>query len=171
MTGPMTGPMTGSTTEPIPRTAVRVVMLDPADRVLLIELHDRADGTRWWVMPGGGVDPGESDEAAARREVLEETGLRDIELGPLIWQRHHVFEWRGLTYDQRERFYLARVEAFTPAFTQLADDEAELVQGMRWWSVDELEAAPDEFAPRALGRLLRELLEAGAPVELVDTGV
>lgn len=48
------------------------VMLVDGDKVLLIR-HTYIPG---WQFPGGGVDPGETIEAAARREVLEETGHR-----------------------------------------------------------------------------------------------
>ncbi|MGV8854428.1 MAG: NUDIX domain-containing protein [Devosia sp.] len=48
------------------------VMLVDGDKVLLIR-HTYLPG---WQFPGGGVDPGETIEAAARREVLEETGYR-----------------------------------------------------------------------------------------------
>jgi len=71
------------------RRAVRAVVMDDADRVLLVrfELPDSA----LWAMPGGGVDDGESPEMAIRRELCEEVGLRDVELGPVIWKRTHVF--------------------------------------------------------------------------------
>ena len=48
------------------------VMLVDGDKVLLIR-HTYLPG---WQFPGGGVDPGETIESAARREVLEETGYR-----------------------------------------------------------------------------------------------
>ncbi len=48
------------------------VMLVDGDKVLLIR-HTYIPG---WQFPGGGVDPGETIEAAARREALEETGYR-----------------------------------------------------------------------------------------------
>jgi len=49
----------------------RILITDEADRVLLLE-HTYVPG---WYMPGGGVDTGETIQAAAHRELLEETGL------------------------------------------------------------------------------------------------
>ena len=43
---------------------------------------------------------------------------------------------------------------------------------LRWWTLDELDAATDvDFAPRRLPALLRELLRDGSPVEPIDVGV
>ncbi|GIF51439.1 ADP-ribose pyrophosphatase YjhB (NUDIX family) [Asanoa ferruginea] len=61
------------------RVTCGVVVLDERDRVLLI----RRDGEGTWGIPGGGLEPGETWEQAARRECLEETGW-DIELDGLL---------------------------------------------------------------------------------------
>jgi hypothetical protein len=42
---------------------------------------------------------------------------------------------------------------------------------MRWWSIDELDASRDAFAPRELRRHLRELLRSGPPADPIDVGV
>jgi 8-oxo-dGTP pyrophosphatase MutT (NUDIX family) len=91
---------------------VRAVVLDPGDRVLLV----RFEFEQWigWATPGGGVDKGETDEVALRRELAEEAGLEGFPLGPLVWKRTHLFElaeWDG----QVERYYLVRALAFDPA--------------------------------------------------------
>ena len=69
-----------------------------------------------WLLPGGGVDPGEDPRACARREVREELGL-DIEVGHLLalnWVpsrassgapmgAHFVFDGGVIPADELER--------------------------------------------------------------------
>ena len=55
-----------------PRVRVAGILIED-DRVLLIE-HTKNDRS-YWLLPGGGVDWGESIEEAIKREFLEETNL------------------------------------------------------------------------------------------------
>ena len=88
-----------------------MLLIDDDARLLLFSAVNSA-GKEFWFPPGGGINPGETAEAAAVREVREETGLTDFVLGPEVGFRRHVFEWRGATYDNRERWFMARVRPF-----------------------------------------------------------
>jgi 8-oxo-dGTP diphosphatase len=153
------------------REAARAVVLDPASRVLLVRFEFPNAGL--WAAPGGGLDEGETHEHAIVRELAEEIGLEEVELGPWIWRREHVFPfWDGSWDGQVERYVLVRTPAFEPAprFTpeELA---AEFVTGMRWWTPEELAASDELFAPRRLPELVAALVRVGPPREPVDVGV
>jgi ADP-ribose pyrophosphatase YjhB (NUDIX family) len=158
------------------REAARAIVVDPDERILLVrfEFPKRvAEGRRVvWATPGGGVDAGESYEEAIRRELAEEAGFEDADLGPVVWTRTHVFEL-GIDWDgQRERYFLVRSPRFEP-MPQLTWEQlsSEFVTEVRWWTLDELETADASFAPRRLPSLLRRLLEEGPPSGPVDVGV
>ena len=110
-------------------------------------------------------------EQAAYRELAEETGRTSIELGPHIWNRRSVFEWRGDVLDFRERWYLARVpEVFELDVAGWTAEEQADITDHRWWSL-ELAAATDPMVPSALPHLLSDLLRNGAPAEPVEVGI
>ena len=87
---------------------------------------------------GGGVEHGESHEAAIRRELHEEVGLHDVEVGPAIWTRTHIFPLSSEFGGQRETFYLVRVQRI-PGSPALSDQEllAEGLTGSRRWTLAE----------------------------------
>jgi len=153
------------------RRATRAVVLDTSDAVLLVrfDFGDRVV----WATPGGGIEGTESDEHALRRELAEEAGLVGFEIGPLVWTRTHVVPIAGGRWDgQTERYYVVRTEPFEPA-PRLTWNELreEGMTAIRWWTLDELEATEELFAPRRLPVLVRELLLHGPPAEPLDVGV
>jgi double-stranded uracil-DNA glycosylase len=154
--------------QPVDRFAVRALVLDREWRTLLVEFRDD-EGRVWWAIPGGGIDPGEDHESALRRELAEELGMDDFVLGPEIWTREHIFAWRGTILRQRERIWLVETERHE--VTPRVDLAEELVLDVRWWTLDELNAATATFAPERLLGLLRELRQNGPPPQPIDVGV
>ncbi|MFA9446251.1 NUDIX domain-containing protein [Egicoccus sp. AB-alg6-2] len=67
------------------RRAARVVLLD-GDRVLLehVRVHGQPEQGSWWELPGGGLEGTETTAEAAAREVAEETGYDDVDVGPAL---------------------------------------------------------------------------------------
>jgi 8-oxo-dGTP diphosphatase len=142
------------------RQAVRALVLDPDGRTLLTRFDFPPDfpETIVWASPGGGVEPGESDQHALRRELAEEVGLRGFELGPLLWTRTHVFAGMDGWSGQTERHYLVRTDPFEPR--PELDVAAESIVDIRWFELDQLTGLVT--APRRLPEYLAALLRDGS---------
>jgi 8-oxo-dGTP pyrophosphatase MutT (NUDIX family) len=161
-------------TEAEPRQAVRAIVADRHQRTLLFRAFgDAARSRSFWITPGGGVSEGESDEAALRRELGEECGLREFEIGPLVWVRDVTFPMpdTGKLLHQQERFYLVRVDDHEVDVTGWDEFERQFMAEPRWWTLEELDRSRDDFAPSGLARHLGELLRGDIPAQPLDVGV
>ena len=146
------------------RKVARVVLLDPEDRILLLHGHEPDDpADDWWFTPGGGLEGDETREEAALRELAEETGITEVELGPVLWRRTCSFPFAGRRWDQDEWYYLARTTQTATEARGLTELERRSVAGARWWTCQELTRAHETVYPTRLAELLRRLLDEGPP--------
>lgn len=108
-----------------------------------------------FVLPKGGVEPGESLLAAARREIEEETGLSEITL----IRKLDVVE--RLTFNRCwwsvMHFFLFRTDQVEATPTEIENH-----RHMRWFPID---ALPDILWPEQ-----RELIEANRDAIVRDAG-
>ncbi|NUP77892.1 MAG: NUDIX domain-containing protein [Nonomuraea sp.] len=109
---------------------VGAIIFDASDRLLIVQ-RGHPPGEGLWSVPGGRLEPGETDTAGLRREVLEETGLR-VEVGRLAGTVERPGP-DGVTYVIRD--YLATVTGGVPV---AGDDAADV----RWCAQGELALLP-----------------------------
>lgn len=155
----------------IERRAARVLLVDADDRVLLFEGINPDDPDRpFWMTPGGGIEEGETVEAAARRELAEETGCTEVTLGAPVWTRVGEFDFAGQSYRQHEIFFLVRVSAWQVDTAGHNDEERRCLLGHRWCSPEDLRALDRPVYPTRLAELMVDLLRAGPPAEPISVG-
>ena len=107
------------------RHTARVLLFDHEDRILLfLTTAPDTSGVARWITPGGGVDPGESAEEGAIRELFEETGLRVETLGNPVWSHDFRVQWDAADHDTGHADFFAHL-AMNAVFDRLARlDEA-----------------------------------------------
>ena len=148
------------------RRSARVLLFDNQGDVLLIRFAARVEGKPFvcWVAPGGEVEAGEADRAAAERELLEELGLRVPMVGPVHEESGGEYVHLGERVRNFDVFFAAQCERGEPRLAGVTTDEIALMQEARWWTVEELQSTEKRVFPLALAslavRVFREMQRA-----------
>ena len=151
----------------IKRESARGVVVTPQGELLLMRLC--LPRLELWITPGGGIDAGETPEAALRRELLEETALDTDVIGPQLWSRTIRFAVGDAVFEQRESFYLVKTRRYKPRFMGMpGDKEADWLREFRWWGARGILDSSEIFAPRQIGELLSDLLHHGIPAKPLE---
>lgn len=79
-----------------------------------------------WDLPKGKLEDGEKIEACAVREVEEETGLKDVQLGQLIGITHHFYKERGQEIEKETHWFEMKVAGEQELVPQLEEDITDL---------------------------------------------
>ena len=96
------------------RTGVGIIVLNKQNKVFVGKRKDNPGDK--WQMPQGGVDQGEDYITAMKRELLEETGIKNIEI---IKEINKIYQyelpqnlvgiiWKGKYRGQKQKWFITR---------------------------------------------------------------
>jgi len=135
------------------RPSARLLVLDAEGKVLLFRFRFDTGplaGTAYWATPGGGLDEGESFAEAARRELLEETGI-EAEVGEAIAVRHTRFRLStGEMVAAEEHYFLVRTIGVIDISGNPDPVERAFISEAKWWSRAEIAASRETIFPETL---------------------
>lgn len=138
------------------RPAARLLLTDGEGRLLLFRF-DAPDRPPFWCTAGGQLDPGESYDQAARRELTEETGLA-LDPGPQVARRLADFvALEGDPVHADERYYLVRTDTADISDAGHTEAERRVMTRWRWFTRADLASWPETIYPADILALLDEV--------------
>lgn len=159
-----------SSQNPPVRDIARALVFDPDKRLLLIAYESvrpidpaHPEARTFWFMPGGGLEAGEDHVTACRRELSEEIGVAEAEIGPQVAACDGPFHLFRTSRHARERYFVVHLPDARIDTGRLAETEDNPVLGTRWWTLAELEATRERIEPAGLAGVARAIVEGRLP--------
>ena len=143
------------------RNGVGAVVLNKNNKVFVGKRIDNPIDK--WQMPQGGVDPGETFTSAMKRELLEETNIKNIKILKELdyWLEYELptdlvgIIWKGKYRGQKQKWFIARFLGKDNE-VNLNTKKPEFID-WKWLNIEELPNVIVDFKKDVYKKLLKEL--------------
>ena len=143
------------------RTGVGAIVLNKSNMVFVGKRKDNPE--KYWQMPQGGVNEGESYISAMKRELFEETSIKSIEILKEIneWTEYELPEyllgkiWRGKYRGQKQKWFVVRFLGKEEEIN-LNTNHPEFIE-WKWIEVEKLPGVIVHFKKKLYEKLLPEI--------------
>ena len=152
------------------RPASRLLVIDNQQRLLLIKVYDKQpvheafpEMSEYWNIPGGGVEPHETYQQAAQRELWEETGITVDKVDTCVWLHERIIQGDKGRLLLQEHFFVVFVSTSNFTLANLLPNEREAHKAYQWWTYQEISQSSEQFMPVGLAQLVKPLLNGNIP--------
>ncbi len=142
------------------RRSARVFLFEESTGdVLLIRFEAELKGQPFvfWVTPGGEIEPGEDERAAAERELVEELSLQALLTGPVHRESGGTYTHLGETVRNQDVFFAAICAREDPVLGGVTHEEIALMREARWWKVAEIRDSNERIFPAGIAAIVERV--------------